>query len=81
MAVRKLKRLVLLLVALLVALTTVVFVLENQQSVIITLFGWSSSPVSASLCLVVALLVGMIIGPLLTVVLRTRRKVNITQDI
>jgi putative membrane protein len=78
---RRLKHLALFLMALLAVLTIVVFMLENQQPVIITLFGWSGAQVSASVCLMIALLVGMIIGPLLGMVLRSGRKVNFKRNI
>ncbi|WP_154912862.1 lipopolysaccharide assembly protein LapA domain-containing protein [Pseudomonas fluorescens] len=66
----------LFLIVLSVILAVVVFVLENQQSVIITFAGWSSVEVSVSSCLIVALLVGMAIGPVLGFALRYRRGVR-----
>lgn len=76
MPVRRLKHLVQLLVLLLVILAIVVFMLENQQSVIITFFGWPSVEISVSTCVVIALLVGMVVGPILGMAIRARRKVN-----
>ncbi|MHC8355025.1 lipopolysaccharide assembly protein LapA domain-containing protein [Pseudomonas sp. LB3P81] len=78
---RRLKHLALLFIALLVILTIVVFMLENQQSVIVTLFGWSSAQVSVSICLVVSLLLGMIVGPILGMVFRYARIVSTKRNI
>ncbi len=66
-------RWVLLIILLLVGLTLIVFMLENRQSVIINFFGWSTGEVSISSCLVIALLVGMVIGPVLAFMLKSRR--------
>lgn len=71
---RRLQHLALFLMALLVILAIVVFMLENQQSVIINFLGWPGAKVSASACLIIALLVGMVVGPLLGTALRYRRR-------
>jgi uncharacterized integral membrane protein len=76
MLVRALLRWSLLLSVLLVILAVIVFMLENQQSVIITFLGWSSVEVSVSSCLIVALLVGLALGPILAFALRYRRSVR-----
>ncbi|QAY92440.1 DUF1049 domain-containing protein [Pseudomonas sp. ACM7] len=76
MLLKTLLRWFLLLFVLSVILAVVVFMLENQQSVIITFAGWSSVEVSVSSCLIVALLVGMAIGPVLGFALRYRRGVR-----
>jgi putative membrane protein len=76
MLVRALLRWSLLLSVLLVILAVIVFMLENQQSVIITFLGWSSAEVSVSSCLIVALLVGMALGPILAFALGYRRSVR-----
>ena len=64
MSVKRLKSCLLVLVFMFVILSTAVFMLENQQSVIITFLGWPSTDVSVSTCIVIALLLGMVVGPL-----------------
>lgn len=63
MSVRRLKSWLLVLIFMFVILSTVVFMLENQQSVIITFLGWPSAAISVSTCIVIALLLGMVVGP------------------
>ena len=76
MPVKRLKHWVLLLVLLFFTLGVVVFMLENQQSVIINLFGWPSAEVSVSTCVVIALLLGMVVGPFWLWLMGGWRKVN-----
>lgn len=78
---KRLKHLALFLMVSLILLVIVIFMLENQQSVIITLFGWSSAEVSVSICLMVVLLIGMVVGPLLGVALRSRRSLSFKRNI
>jgi uncharacterized integral membrane protein len=61
----KLKRVLLAVSVLLVALVVVVFVLENRQPVPLTLLGWSGPPLPIAVIAVGALLTGMLMGPLL----------------
>ncbi|WP_092300233.1 lipopolysaccharide assembly protein LapA domain-containing protein [Pseudomonas sp. NFIX28] len=63
------KRVVLVVVALLVALTYLLFILENQQEVTLSFAVWSTPPLPASVFVTVSLLVGMIVGPLCGVLL------------
>jgi uncharacterized integral membrane protein len=74
--VNSLKRMLRLLFASLLILAVVIFMLENEQSVIINVFGWSSSALPLSIFIVVALLIGMIIGPMLGVIVRRRHKIK-----
>ncbi len=60
------KRLVLVALGLLVAAVIVLFVLENNQPVGLLFLGWSAPQLPVSVFVLVALLMGMIIGPLLT---------------
>ncbi|MBZ9782653.1 LapA family protein [Pseudomonas sp. REP124] len=69
----KLRRWFFLLILLLASAALIVFVLENQQSVKISFFGFSSGEAPASLCLVIALLVGMAIGPVVSFMLKYAR--------
>ncbi|WP_426134533.1 LapA family protein [Pseudomonas sp. PWP3-1b2] len=70
---RGIKRVVAALTMLVVVLLVVGFVLENQQSVSLSFFGLSSAQMPISVFVVLALVVGMMIGPLLGVLFRTRR--------
>lgn len=60
-----LKRILLVIIALLLVLVILAFVLENQQSVSLVFLGWSGPQLPISVLVVIALLVGMLIGPLL----------------
>jgi uncharacterized integral membrane protein len=62
---RNLKRVLLGVFILLLVLTILVFVLENQQSVSLMLLGWAGPQLPVSLVIVLALLIGLLIGPLL----------------
>lgn len=71
---RTLKRILFFIVVLLIAAVTLVFVLENKQPVALVFFGWSAPELSVAIPVICALLVGMLIGPLLTVFARFGRK-------
>ncbi|AKJ99548.1 MULTISPECIES: lipopolysaccharide assembly protein LapA domain-containing protein [Pseudomonas] len=75
---RNLKRVVLAVFLLLVILIVLAFVLENQQSVSLLFLGWSGPELPVSVIIVLALLMGMLIGPLLgwlvTRLMRSSRK-------
>ncbi|MHC8328136.1 LapA family protein [Pseudomonas sp. LB1P83] len=62
---RNLKRVLLGIVILLLVLAVVAFVLENQQSVSLLFLGWSGPQLPVSLVMVLALLFGMLIGPVI----------------
>jgi uncharacterized integral membrane protein len=62
---RNLKRVLLGVFILLLVLTILVFVLENQQSVSLMFLGWAGPQLPVSLVIVLALLIGLLIGPLL----------------
>ncbi|MDD0975547.1 lipopolysaccharide assembly protein LapA domain-containing protein [Pseudomonas fontis] len=72
------KRLALALSILAIAAAVLFFVLENQQSVALVLFGWSAPPVPLAILVLVALLAGLVVGPLLSgyIVLRSRRRLR-----
>lgn len=76
----RLKRIVLVLVVLIVTLVVLGFVLENQQAVSIVFFGWASAELPVSVFIALALIMGMLIGPILTLlfVRRTVRKPRVT---
>ncbi|KFE54642.1 lipopolysaccharide assembly protein LapA domain-containing protein [Pseudomonas syringae] len=65
-------------VALAVVATTIIFILENQQPVSLAFLGWSAPQFSLAVPIILALLVGMLIGPVLSwaMGLRKKRKVG-----
>ncbi|MGL6242070.1 LapA family protein [Pseudomonas sp.] len=67
---RNLKRVLLAVFVLLLVLAILAFVLENQQSVSLLFLGWTGPQLPVSLITVLALLIGMVIGPILGWVLR-----------
>ncbi|HXR01041.1 MAG TPA: LapA family protein [Pseudomonas sp.] len=71
---RNVKRLVFFIIVLLIVSATVVFMLENQQPVALVFFGWSAPELSVAVPVILALLVGMLIGPVLAWVARLRKK-------
>ena len=62
---RSVKRVLLGVFVLLLALAILLFVLENQQSVSLLFLGWVGPQIPLSVVVVLTLLVGMVIGPLL----------------
>lgn len=78
---RNIKRLIFFVVVLLVVATTVVFVLENQQSVALVFFGWSAPEMSIAVPVILALLVGMVIGPVLFSIARLRKRAKPSRTI
>lgn len=71
---RNFKRLALVVLALLVASAVVLFVLENNQSVTLLFLGWSAPQLPVSVCVLVSLLAGMMVGPLLAWFMGARRR-------
>ncbi|WP_339529636.1 MULTISPECIES: lipopolysaccharide assembly protein LapA domain-containing protein [unclassified Pseudomonas] len=71
---RGVKRVVVVLTALVVALVVLTFVLENQQGVSLSFLGLATGQMPVSVFMVVALIVGMLVGPLLGVLVRKRRQ-------
>jgi putative membrane protein len=71
---RNFKRVILVVTILLVVLATVVFMLENQQTVALVFLGWIGPQLPVAVPVVLALLVGMVIGPVLGWVLRLGKK-------
>ncbi|AIC21455.1 hypothetical protein EY04_21845 [Pseudomonas chlororaphis] len=62
---RNLKRILIGVFILLLVLVTLAFVLENQQSISLMFLGWAGPQLPVSLLMVIALLIGMVIGPTL----------------
>ncbi|WP_330565265.1 LapA family protein [Pseudomonas yamanorum] len=72
---RGFKRVAVVLMVLIVALVVVAFVLENQQGVSLSFLGLTTGQMPVSVFVVLALIVGMLLGPLLRgLVLRRRFK-------
>ncbi|MCK8664767.1 LapA family protein [Pseudomonas azerbaijanoccidens] len=63
---RNLKRILLAVFILLLVLGILAFVLENQQSVSLLFLGWAGPQLPVSLVMVLALLIGMVIGPIIS---------------
>ncbi|WP_346772497.1 MULTISPECIES: hypothetical protein [Pseudomonas] len=55
------------------ALGVVFFVLENQQGTTLSFFGWSTVELPVSVFTTLALVVGMIIGPMLGLVVGLKK--------
>ncbi|WP_442112964.1 LapA family protein [Pseudomonas sp. NUPR-001] len=75
---RNLKRALVLLFVLALAALVLFFVLENQQTVALVMFGWSAPAMPVAVPVLVALLVGLAVGPLLGAygVLRSKRRLR-----
>jgi len=63
---RSFKRVAVLIILLIVGFGALTFVLENQQDVSLAFLGWSTPGMPVSIFLGLALIVGMLIGPLLS---------------
>ncbi|UVJ42795.1 alkaline shock response membrane anchor protein AmaP [Pseudomonas sp. LS1212] len=72
---RNLKRAFVALFILVLTALVLVFVLENQQTVSLVMFGWAAPAMPVAVLVLAALIAGLIIGPLLGVygVFRSRR--------
>ncbi|MCV4342358.1 lipopolysaccharide assembly protein LapA domain-containing protein [Pseudomonas capsici] len=68
------KRIIVIAVALLVVLATAVFMLENRQPVTLVFFGWATPELSQAVPVVLALLLGMLVGPFLAWLASLRKK-------
>lgn len=72
---RGFKRVVVLLMILVAALVVLAFVLENRQGAFLSFFGFTTGEMPVSVFVVVALIIGMLIGPLLSMWMpKSRRK-------
>ena len=60
-----LKRVLLAIFFLLLVLAILAFVLENRQGVSLLFLGWVGPQLPVSVVVVIALLIGMVIGPIL----------------
>ncbi|PJK37441.1 hypothetical protein CWC48_02155 [Pseudomonas sp. S10E 269] len=69
---RGVKRVLAVLAVLVFALIVLAFVLENQQGASLSFFGFTTGQIPVSVFMVLALIVGMLIGPLMSVLVRKR---------
>ncbi|MCG6574665.1 DUF1049 domain-containing protein [Pseudomonas sp. AF32] len=73
---RNFRRLAFVVAALFVALAIILFVLENNQPATLLFLGWPAPELPVSVCVLLALLAGMMLGPLLTWFMRGRRRLK-----
>lgn len=77
---RNLKRALAAVFVLLLAAVVLFFVLENQQTVSLVLFGWAAPAMPVAVLVLAALVIGLAVGPLLGAygVQRSKRKIRAT---
>ena len=75
---RNLKRALAAVFVLLLAAVVLFFVLENQQTVALVLFGWAAPEMPVAVLVLAALVIGLAVGPLLGAygVQRSKRKIR-----
>ncbi|QJI28186.1 LapA family protein [Pseudomonas sp. ADAK18] len=66
------KRVALVLIVLVVVLAILAFILENQQGVALSFFGWATAQMPVSVFITFSLILGMVIGPVLGVLFRRK---------
>ncbi|NMZ05743.1 MULTISPECIES: lipopolysaccharide assembly protein LapA domain-containing protein [Pseudomonas] len=71
---RGVKRVALVLIVLIAALAILAFVLENQQDVALAFLGWSTPQLPVSVFVTLALIVGMLVGPFLSLLIRRKKR-------
>jgi len=71
---RMFTRVIAAVVALVLIVSTIVFILENQQRVSLVFLGHSSPELFLAVPIIIALLVGMLIGPVLGWAVGARKK-------
>jgi len=71
---RNVKKLLLVFIVLAVVAVTLLFVLENQQAVALAFLGWAGPQLPVSVLVILAFLLGLIIGPLLGTYVAHRSK-------
>ncbi len=68
---RLLQRIALTFLMLFLVGTVLVFVLENQQQLELSFFSWNTASLPISLYIAVSFLAGMVLGPIITFIVRT----------
>ncbi len=71
---RILVRALLGIIALAAVVITIIFILENQQPISLAFLGWTAPQLSLAVLIVLSLLVGMLIGPVLSWIISLRKK-------
>ncbi|EZI26205.1 MULTISPECIES: lipopolysaccharide assembly protein LapA domain-containing protein [Pseudomonas] len=71
---RGVKRVVVVLAILIIVLVVLGFMLENQQGVSLSFLGWVTGQMPVSMFIVAALIIGMLLGPLLSVIVGWGRR-------
>ena len=71
---RGVKRVALVLIVLIAALAILAFVLENQQDVALAFLGWSTPELPVSVFVTLALIVGMLVGPVLSLLIQSKKR-------
>lgn len=66
------KRALLAMILLVILLGVLAFVLENQQALALSFMGWTTPKVPVSVFIAIALIVGLLFGPLLGFVFRRK---------
>ncbi|WP_395608530.1 LapA family protein [Pseudomonas sp. B22129] len=77
---RGVKRVVLVLTVLVVALVVLGFVLENQQAISLSFLGFNTPQMPVAVYIVLALIGGMMIGPLLGVRLWRKQRLSARRE-
>lgn len=70
---RGVKRVVLVLIVVVVALAGLTFVLENQQDVALSFLGWTTAQMPISVFVTLALIAGMLVSPFLGLLFKRNR--------
>ena len=78
---RDFKRVMLVIFGLVVVLGTVIFILENQQPTSLMFLGWRSAELPVSLIFIVALLLGMAVGPVMGFVAYKRKAAKLKRSL
>lgn len=73
---RNLSRSMLAVTGLLLVLVILTFMLENQQPVSLQFLGWAAPQLPVSVVVVIALLIGMLAGPLLRLFLGRQSRLH-----
>ncbi|WDG52047.1 MULTISPECIES: lipopolysaccharide assembly protein LapA domain-containing protein [Pseudomonas] len=73
---RNLKRVFVVVVCLLSVLAILAFILENQEPVSLLFLGWAGPQLPVSVVAVLALMIGLVIGPVLGWLLGLRGRVS-----
>lgn len=74
---RAMRRVLLGLILLIVAVGTLIFVLENRQTASLMLFGWPTPELPMAVFVAAALLLGMLVSPLLGMLFYGRMRVQL----